>query len=206
MLFSIFFKKNNGFTLLELLVVITISTILLTAVVFQQRGWNDRLAVSSQAYEMVLMIRQAQIYSLGTMKDSLGTGGDNFNVGYGVYVDQDVPDRYIFFADRNGDKIYTLSADGQATEKVFTRGVIVSKICGVHIGNASETCTPFNKLSKVMVSFFRPEPSAYLNLLDEDNVTITPLDPPVMIYLKSPLGKEYKVTVEINGQISIVQV
>jgi prepilin-type N-terminal cleavage/methylation domain-containing protein len=77
----------SGFTLTELIVVITIATIITTALVFQQAKWNDNLAVSTQAYDLALMIRQAQIYSLGVKEDNSATG-DKFNIGYGIYFTQ----------------------------------------------------------------------------------------------------------------------
>ena len=98
---SIFFKNKNkglprealakwGFTLVELIVVMSIATVIMTALIIQQSKWNDRLTVNTQAYELALMIRQAQIYSLGVREDMAGGGG--FDVGYGVYFDKDYVD------------------------------------------------------------------------------------------------------------------
>jgi prepilin-type N-terminal cleavage/methylation domain-containing protein len=183
------FSKKRGFTLVELIVVMAIATIIMTALVVQQSQWNDSLVVSTQAYELVLMIRQAQIYSLGVREDTAGTESDKFNIGYGVY-----------------NEIYT-SGDGQPIEtKIFTRGVTIDRICGIHQGNSNPACSPWRQLSKIDISFFRPEPKANLSFIDDNNHTVNPLDPPVTIYLKSPGGKQYEISIEISGEISVTPV
>src|SRR3989344_2801174 len=132
--------RSGGFTLIELLVVIGIATVLMTALIFKQNGWNDQLSVNTQAYEMVLMIRQAQIYSLGVREYSAGTG-DKFNLGYGIYLDQDNLNQYVFFADKDGDQKYDV---GEAVEtKTFTRGVTINRFCGLNTGgNTSASVNP----------------------------------------------------------------
>ena len=209
MSFSIFskIKLNRAFTLVELIVVMAIATVMMTVLVVQQNQWNDSLVVSTQAYEMTLMIRQAQVYSLGVREDTAGTG-DKFDVGYGVYIDVNTPDRYTFFADRNGNKSY--DPEEEVETKTLTRGVTIDKICGIHQGNNDEKCSiGFQQLDEINISFFRPEPKANINFL-RVNVNggkdIVPLNPPVMIYLKSSGNKQYKVTVEISGEISVAPV
>ena len=96
-------SAKRGFTLIELIVVMTIATIITTALVVQQSKWSDQLAVNTQAYELALMIRQAQIYSLGVKEYTAGTG-DKFNTGYGIHLDKSASNQYIFFADKNINK------------------------------------------------------------------------------------------------------
>jgi prepilin-type N-terminal cleavage/methylation domain-containing protein len=179
-----------GFTLLELIVVMTISTIIMTTLVIQQSKWNDSLIVSTQAYEMALMIRQAQIYSLGVREDTAGSG-DKFNIGYGVYFDNDAT-RYIYFADRDGDKKY---GSGEEVEtKIFTRGVTIKDICG-------NTKCMGGSFQQANIVFLRPDPKANILLCNAGGVKQD--DPPVTIRLQSPGGKFASVKVEANGQVSI---
>ena len=188
------FSKKKGFTLIELMVVMSIATIMITIFTIQQSNWNDQLAVNTQAYEMVLMIRQAQIYSLGVREDIGGTG-DKFNVGYGIYMNQGNVNQYIFFADRDGDQKYD---SGEALEtKTFSRGVTIKDVCG------STNCffVGGGPLWQASISFFRPETKANIKLLNNGD---NPVDnPPVIIKLISPKRKEANITVETNGQISI---
>jgi prepilin-type N-terminal cleavage/methylation domain-containing protein len=215
MSYSIFSKNKNrdlprkmevkrGFTLVELMVVITIVTIITTAVVVQQNSWNDSLVVSTQAYELALMIRQAQIYSLGVREDVAGSG-DKFNVGYGVHFDS-TKTRYIFFADRDSgggaNEKYDSSPNEAVETKTFTRGVTIDRICGIKGGG--ENCS--NPLSKIDISFFRPDTKANISFLNGGGNAAPGFGPPATIYLKSPGGKQYKVKVETNGQISVTPI
>jgi len=188
-----YFSKNKGFTLIELLVVVSIAVVITTSVVVQQRSWSDSLAVKTQAYDLALMIRQAQVYSLGVKEDTVGTG-DKFNIGYGVYFDTDNT-RYIYFADRNNNNQYD---NGEQVEtKTFNNGVLIKDVCGV----SKCIYSGGGLLQKASISFFRPETNANISLL---NNVGNPIDnSPVTISLESPNGIIVNVIVEANGQISI---
>lgn len=198
MRFSIFFKnKKKGFTLVELMVVIAIASVMMAVVVVQQNSWNDRLITSIQAYEMALMIRQAQIYSLGVKVDEGGNSSDKFSVGYGVYINQNNLAQYTYFADRNGDKIY--NAGEEIETKNLNRGVTINRVCGKNNVCFSSTSLPS---ATANISFLRPDPKANINLLNGG----LPFDyPPVAIYFLSPGGREVSVKVEANGQVSVSQ-
>src|SRR3989338_6889263 len=187
------FKKGEaGFNLTELLVVITIATIITTSLIVQQNKWNDHLAVSTQAYEMTLMIRQAQIYSLGVREYVAGTG-DKFNIGYGIYFDIATPDRYVFFADKN--KNLEKDADEVLETKIFTKGVTVRSICGVN-NTGAERCYPQNGVNQVAVSFYRPEPRALIKFFNAPGNENTSVGSPTTFYLQSANGKESSIKVE----------
>ena len=170
--------------------MISIAIILMTTLVIQQGKWNDNLAVSTQAYEMALMIRQAQINSLGVKEYQAGSG-DKFNLGYGVYFDTTFT-RYIYFVDKDRDKIYDDPGE-KIEEKTFIRGVTIEKFCG----NVGETCSGLNSIN---VSFFRPEPKATIIFNPSGGFSS-----PATIYLKSSGNIKYKIKVEANGQISITK-
>lgn len=185
----------------ELIVVVTIATIIMTVLVIQQGKWNDRLAVNVQTYELALMIRQAQVYSLGVRECTLATcSGDKFNIGYGIYLDEDNDDRYIFFADRNGNKKYD---DGEMIEeKLLTRGVSLQRFCGTGPHPCSDGPSD---LDQVNISFLRPEPKAEIEFLNNGGQTSVGISSPVNIRFISPGGKVSAVKVESNGQVSITQ-
>lgn len=195
---------------MELMVVISIATIIMTALVIQQSKWNDSLTVSTQAYELALMIRQAQIYSLAVREDVSGTG-DKFNIGYGVYFDYSDFTRYIFFADRNGNKKYDASPADEAIEtKTFIRGVTIDRICGIkNSGQFEERCSPngggLGNVVKASVTFFRPETKASILFLNSGGNPSNNVIAPGKIYLRSAGGKVSSVKVEATGQVSIIQ-
>ncbi len=213
MRFSIF-KKNNfstkrAFTLIELMVVIAVVSIVTTVLVVQQNKWNDRLAVNTQIYELALMLRQAQVFSLG-VKQNISTPSDPFNVGYGVCLDATITDSYVFFVDNNHD--YVCGSGETLETKTLNRGVTISKICGTY--NGAEVCSsdsPTN-IRSLHISFFRPgsSPSSrtssqpYVEVLNSSGSRSTNVLLPVYIYFRSPNNLLFKVRVENSGQISIL--
>ncbi|MEK7635317.1 MAG: type II secretion system protein [Patescibacteria group bacterium] len=200
-------KRSGGFTLTELIVVMAISSIILTSIVIQQNSWNSALAVKTQAYDLALMIRQAQIYSLGVRED-IGGSGDKFSTGYGVYLDSLTTNSYIYFADRSNNKQYDT---GEGTEtKSLTRGVTIEKICGVRANNVPNTrCSDEsggNIPKTVDIVFLRPDPKANITFRDSDGSVLVggnELISPLTIYLKSSDNKKVLITAESSGQISI---
>lgn len=199
-------KRSRGFTLVELLVVVSIATIMMTALVVQQGKWNDQLAVSTQAYELTLMLRQAQIYSLA-VRENLGSTGDKFDIGYGVYFDDDEGEedtgQYVFFADKNKNQKYDVGAGELIETKTFIRGVNISKFCGRNSGGQEKCSDQHDNLDKLNISFFRPEPKAVITFFKEGVNQFDKIYPPATIYLRSPQGKESSIKVEDNGQISV---
>lgn len=193
-------KQKKGFTMIEMLVVITIATLLIASVVVQQYSWNDQLSLNTQTYDMVLYIRQAQVYSLGVKEYKTDTQ-DGFNVGYGVYIDTNNSNQYVFFVDKNKDTQF--DSDQEVLEiKNFKNGVYISKVCGFN-GSAEKCSDSQGSLEKVEISFYRPEPKANLNFLNSGGNNVASFDPPAKIYLKSPRGRESSIKIEENGQISI---
>lgn len=197
---SVFSKR--AFTLIELLVVITIATIIITALVVQQSRWSDTLAVNTQAYELSLALRQAQIYSLGVRED-VGGSGDKFDSGYGIYFTHQQRDRYIFFADRDGDSTYD---SGEAIEPVIMlkRGVTIQNFCGERVSNGNEVCSAsgISCISSASITFKRPSTSALFSLTGNTSCT---LKPQAKINLVSRNGKVSSVFIDKTGQISVDQ-
>lgn len=202
------FSSNSGFTLVELLVVIFIATVILTTLIIQQSKWGDTLTVNTQSYELSLMLRQAQVYSLGVREDTEGNG-DKFDKGYGVEVNSQIPGQYIFFADRDDDMKYD---SGELIEtKTFVRNVSISKVCGMVLVFGEVCSNDFlSPLRRIDVSFLRPDTSAKIKFLDSNGneILVGPnpvYRPPAVIYLRSQNNKISSVEIDENGQISVDQ-
>lgn len=196
----------SGFTLTELIVVISIATAIMTTLVIQQNKWSDSLAVSTQAYDLALMIRQAQIYSLGVRENTAGVG-DKFGGGYGVYFDSGDPaskTRYIFFADVNHNGEYDTGVDQIIENRNLTKGVIIDRFCGIKgTGNEQERCSPgTGNVSFMHITFYRPEAKARIIMKNSGGGPAQNVIPPAEIHLKSPNDVYFNVIVEENGQIS----
>ncbi|MEK7669446.1 MAG: type II secretion system protein [Patescibacteria group bacterium] len=188
----------SGFTLTELIVVMAIATVIMTSIVIQQSKWNDQLVVSTQAYEMSLMIRQAQIYALGVRENVAGTG-DKFDVAYGINFDITSPTQYVFFVDKN--KSGKLDSEESLETKSLTREVYIQKICAFIPPKAK--CSDLGVLSKVSVTFLRPSPNAIIKLLTSSNQEVAAYEPPAIIHLLSPKGVKFYLRIESSGQIYI---
>lgn len=97
--------QDGGFTLIELIVAITIMSIVFAIVVPQYSKHVNSRALSLAQEQIVNDIRMAQNYALNTLK----ANGGFPKGGYGVRFIKD-SNAYIIFADNDGDKIY--KADG----------------------------------------------------------------------------------------------
>lgn len=191
-------KIKKGFSLVELLVVVSIATLMLTALVFQQNKWNDKLSVNTQVYEMGLMLRQAQVYGLG-VREYAGGVGDKFDKAYGVHFDTNTPDRYYFFADANKNSKF--DASEVIETKIFTRGVRINRVCG-RVG-ASQNCG--GALTQASATFLRPEPKAVIKFINNGGNELPTYSAPLDVYLRSANGTENSIQVNSNGYISVSQ-
>ncbi len=191
-------NHSKAFTLVELIVVMAITTVLSTVLIVQQGKWNDQLAVDTQAYELLLMVRQAQVYAMG-VKGNSSISGDGFNLGYGVHIDLNGPYHYIFYADLNNDSKYVVGEDQILEQKSLTRGVSISKICGIRQG--AEHCE-FPAISQLSVTYRRPTSTSTIVFLNDGNQLVNQYAPPGKVYLVSPNGREVFVRVDSNGIIS----
>jgi len=107
---------QHGFSVIELLVTIGIITLVTGVVLFKYSDFNSAVLLRSQAYELALDIREAQVYGVSVRGHSRG-----FDEEFGIYVDTAAAGRYIFFQDgsespllaeyNSGEEISTLLLD-----------------------------------------------------------------------------------------------
>jgi prepilin-type N-terminal cleavage/methylation domain-containing protein len=198
-------KNRNGFTLVEMLVSLSIVAVIMLTVLFNYSSFNDRLALSSAAQELAVSIRQAQTYGLTVREVKSNTG--LFDKAYGVYFNKNDPSNYYLFVDSllvdPANKKYDVgsgtcgSVTTECVEKLTLRnGVIISNVC-----NAS-TCSPGG--SVVMnVSFTRPNPDANIIFTNNAGTTLSGPSLTGKVELTSPKGKKLTITIEGTGQILV---
>lgn len=186
-----FNKKNNvkdkfskGFSLIELLVSVAILVIVSGLVFFNQSGFNNSILVENLAYEVSLVVRQAQSYGLQSKQAELG---GTFEAGYGVYFTTDVSgnNKVILYADIDGDKVYNDS--GTDIELETLKMAVGNTITNLCVG------APCSDVTELDISFIRPDPMAYINT--DKNIG--------EIYITSARNETKKVVVNKLGQISI---
>jgi len=79
-MFKNFKNKNNGVTLVELMVVISIFAIISTTVLVDYRNFSSSVVTQNLADDIALSVRKAQSYAIGVR----GSSG-SFNQGYGIH-------------------------------------------------------------------------------------------------------------------------
>ena len=203
------FKKadNRAFTLVELLITMTIASFLMLVSVFNFGTFNDRLSVSSASQELAIAIRQAQTYGLNVRQTGVGSGG--FNSAYGIYFNAETDNtRYYIFADLDTDTVYDVgngcgSLNTECIEAVtFRDGVRISEVCAIVSG--VEECPPNAAARYLHVTFLRPNPDAEINFTNNGgNIFYFASWPNAKIVLVSRRGVEYNVSLEDTGQVYV---
>ena len=174
-------KYRWGFSLVELLVTITISTLIASAVLVRFNAVDSVVILKTIAYEIALTLREAQVYAVSATGD---TGGA-FESPYGVHFSIANPQDYIFFED-NGNLTY----DGEPTDTILETYTMNSKyqitdLCvGASCGQSSLTAV-----------FERPEFDA--------NLTPAGSAGSVVLSLVDGATITFTVTVGSTGQISV---
>lgn len=97
-------SATSGFSLIELLVSIGIIVLVLTIVITQQGAFNSSVLLRSQAYEIALAVREAQLGAVSAQDD--GTNAFRSVVGAHFDFDAATNDRYYIFVDANSNSFY----------------------------------------------------------------------------------------------------
>ncbi|MEK9182225.1 MAG: prepilin-type N-terminal cleavage/methylation domain-containing protein [Patescibacteria group bacterium] len=189
-------KPNRGFTLVELLVTLSLFVVITTIVLFSQSKFNGSILLTNLAYDIAITIRQAQTFGVNVREAS----GGSFKHAYGVHFNKDNTTEFILFADIDDNYKYDGGSDcAESSECVnkynIKRGNKISKIC-VTFGGA-DYCSDLSALSKLDITFLRPDPDAIIkgdNYSDAAEAKITIL---------SADGNTRNIVVNSTGQISI---
>ncbi len=179
----------TGFTLVELLISISIFTLITTVSVFNYSAFNSSVGLTNLAYEIALSVRQAQFYGI-TVKQSTTSG--NFDSGYGVHFEKDSAS-YTLFEDRDVDHIYDGTSE-DLERYTIQKGNRISKLC-------THTTVLACDLDSLDLTFVRPNPETFIarNGLTSSLYT----SQKAIVCLASPKGEVRKVVVEATGQISV---
>jgi type II secretory pathway pseudopilin PulG len=213
-------KKQEGFTLVELLVSVGIFVMMTTLFVTKYGTFNQNVLLTNLAYDVALTIRTAQTYGLSIK----GTGVSNdirvFQNSYGVSFSTQAPDneRIILFSspiskpaafndkifDRNSNE-NPLNGDAIITTYRLKRGAVISRLC---VGNGS--CD--NEVNELSIDFKRPDPAAIIcaGMVDwntdqstAEAMTCATNDTYAEIDVHATDGSVRTIQVRSNGQISV---
>jgi prepilin-type N-terminal cleavage/methylation domain-containing protein len=189
--------KQQGFTLIEMMVSIVIFSLISGIVIFNHGKFNSSIVVTNLAYEVALALREAQVYGLAVKQDPNDV--QSVEYAYGVYFDIDSPKVFYIFADRNGDQQFDPNSDpcngsltSECQEMIEIRGDVDL--------NSLKTNQTVDKLT---ILFLRPNPVAIIR--DENNSSsgTSGRQRAVIQLHSSRADKSKEVVVELSGQVSV---
>lgn len=173
-------RKNyiSGFTLIEMIISITIILIITSVIMLSQRNFSETVELINVSERIASVIREAQVKGLAV--EILNE--DIPEAGRGVYFDGS--DEYVYFSDENNNQQYDIGEE--ITNHLVRPGFMISEMsCGF----------PCDDLSIV---YQRPETQAYFysegSELGSDVVSLTIL---------SDNGREKIIKIFRTGQISV---
>lgn len=200
---------SQGFSIVELMVTITIVTVIITTVVRSQSSFVDGAALANLADEIGLTLSQAQAYGIAVRQ--LSPGSSDFSAAYGLTVSTlNAGDSlaYLFFADRNANRSYdgtwacVLGGSSECLEKkTISRGNYVDSVCSIRT-SGTDQCS---NIARVDISFKRPNLEAQLTFYNSaGNLYVPPNLTGAKIVLKSQSGLTRYIRVYQSGQISVL--
>jgi prepilin-type N-terminal cleavage/methylation domain-containing protein len=142
--------RNKGFTLVELLVTISIVSVLSIVVFANYRTGQKQFSLQRSAHKLSQDIRGVQNMAMSA-KEFQGTVPS----GYGVYLTTAQPGQYILFADLDGDKNYDANEMVETLE--FEEGIFINSLSPgnpltVFFSPPDPTITIFPDASSALIS------------------------------------------------------
>lgn len=158
-------RVKNGFTILELMIVISIMAVITSIVLFNNRDLNSSILVSNTAYEINLLIREAQAYGLGVR--GIGDTSSSFSYAQGVFFDLVTPDQVILFSDTDGNGTFTQNSNEeiQVYNLDTKRAGTILSLCRP---TGVDTCEPLES-SSLAILFKRPNPESLFKIGTSDS-------------------------------------
>ncbi|MBI2025169.1 type II secretion system protein [Candidatus Kaiserbacteria bacterium] len=210
-------RSRKGFTLVELMVVLTIIVVITMVVLASQSSFNKTLILANTAYDVALTLRSAETYGLGSR-----AFGSTVNAGYGVHFESGTPGSFTLFADLypapSISSVCHPTADPSAPsalpgncsyeqgqgEKVMLytlgNGIAVSDFCAYALGSWSCASANGGGLTTLDIIFARPNPEPFMSVNGSYSSTFPVTD--ACITLSSPQGGAQYISVGSSGRIT----
>ncbi len=184
-------KKNlvQGFTLVEMMVVLFITSIIASMVVFKYRDFSDSIELENMALDVVLSVREAQVFGISSRGT---TTMESFFHAYGVSFSSADPTSYFSFIDSDGDNLWYDSFGEQFRKVTFKQGYSISNLCVITPPSASWDCTTPTVLN---ILFQRPDVNAIIKTAVNSTSTLARIE------FISPSGATTSVNVSESGQV-----
>ena len=212
---------SAGFTLVELLVSISIMVLIMSVVLINYHRFDTTFSTTNLAYDIALSIRQAQSYGISVHANttiSNNTNNAQYQFGYGIHFSGADDTHYILFADNTagqGTEDYYDSTSGNVCggeclqEYTLTSGYSIVGIC-TYSSDASVCNNLIGSSGTVDITFLRPDPDAIVCQYSSGNYPSCslPSENTAVITIASPDTSvpHERIIVQPTGQISVQQV
>lgn len=183
--------NKRGFTLIEILVSMSIITILATVVLLSRNKYADNIKLKDQAYTIAIAVREAQAYSMGVRSAAPG----DFTIPYGVHIQMNTDD-ITLFADRNKNGRFDPSNEAVVVYPLSNSFGL--QLCGTSGG--VQNCSG---VDSYMVLFNRPNPTATMSFLNSQGNSINGRTPPAAIRVSLPNSGSKTISIDSTGQVGI---
>ncbi|MEK7179471.1 MAG: prepilin-type N-terminal cleavage/methylation domain-containing protein [Patescibacteria group bacterium] len=209
-------RFRRGFTLVELMVVLTIIVVITTVVVASQSSFNKTLVLANTAYDIALTLRSAETYGLGSR-----AFGGTANAGYGLNFQSGAPQSFTLFADtypapstssvchpisdssapnaQPGNCSYEPSQGEKVTSYTLGNGIIVSDFCAYALGSWSCAYAHGGGLTALDIVFARPNPEPFMSVNGSYSASF-PITAACFTITSPQEGAQY-ISVAASGQI-----
>ena len=152
----------NGFTLIEVLVVISIVVLITSVLIFSGSKGRAASDVQNAAQALALHIQEMQAYALGVRS----SGGD-YGGSYGLDFIHNISNstdhqQYVAFVDVDQDRRYDTSGDILLETVTLPEKVQIDSLSLVGTGSGSSPLTPGSEQGLTIV-FERPSPDAHIS-------------------------------------------
>jgi prepilin-type N-terminal cleavage/methylation domain-containing protein len=210
-------KLVRGFSLIELIITVSIMLIVTSAVLFRQAKFSSDILITNMAYEVALSVREAAVLGLSSRQDSSG-----YRVGYGVHFEPasesgGSPDSFINFVDVSNALVTdTVSDNDNVFDYFYTPNTadVVDKVINLTQGqrikeygarsssNSAWNCGPSNGQT-LNIAYVRPNPEAHITM-GTNSTKNSDIYSEAKIIVESGLGDKCRtVSVSVSGQISV---
>jgi prepilin-type N-terminal cleavage/methylation domain-containing protein len=207
-------QASFGFSLIELIITISIMLIMSTAILFRQAKFSSDILITNMAYEIALSIREASIYGVS---GRVGQGPVS-QAGYGLRFSMDPTDQskynqYFAFTDEpttdapaGQDNVYNYFFDPNSgvipADSVIGSNIIMSqgfirRFCGVN-SNGTYDCVNEGDTGVLDIVFVKPDPEANIRLANDSLGDELRAVSDAIIVIESALGDKCR-TIRVSG-------
>lgn len=187
-------KKKNlvcGFTLVEIIIVVFITSIIIGMVVFRYQNFSDSIELENMSLDVVLSVREAQVFGISSRGT---TTMESFFYAYGVCFSLTDPTSYISFIDSDEDNLWYDPFNENMRTTTFAQGYSINDICVITPPSALWDCTT----PTVNILFQRPDVNAIIKTEKGSDLSSS-----ARIELISPSGATTSVNISESGQAYI---